>query len=59
MIKNDYSISENFQIFQVSSVYVQVILDIGVTIDWDGDNRLYVKADKRLESFKNISAIIL
>jgi len=39
--------ADKFQVFQVSSMFVQLQTDIGISVDWDGLGRLYVKADRR------------
>lgn len=39
--------SEHYQIFQVSSEFIQLRLNLGVTIEWNGKSRLYVKADQK------------
>nr|XP_026689876.1 mucin-2-like [Ciona intestinalis] len=40
-------IRERFQIFKVSSDFVQLRTDIGIMVDWDGISRVYVTAERR------------
>uniref|UniRef100_H2YMM4 von Willebrand factor n=1 Tax=Ciona savignyi TaxID=51511 RepID=H2YMM4_CIOSA len=40
-------VRERFQIFKVSSDFVQLRTDIGIVVDWDGISRVYVKAERR------------